>query len=124
VGVPDYLALSQHFSTVFLYSIPVLDKFYDQQNEIRRFIKLIDIFYERKKKLIFDCEAPLLKLFGATEITTVRFLNRIHESKSLHNVFILLNDNEMRFRLLMTFSKHSKRRILRESLNFMIMSKS
>lgn len=71
VGTPDYIALTNHYHTVFLHDIPSLASFEDSPNEIRRFIQLIDILYEKQLRVIFDSRVPLLKLFGTTSISRV-----------------------------------------------------
>lgn len=47
VGAPDYLALASRFHTVSLRHIPDLHEMDHYPNEIRRFISLIDVLYER-----------------------------------------------------------------------------
>ncbi|PHJ16281.1 afg1 family protein, partial [Cystoisospora suis] len=65
VGPSDFLAIAQHFHTVFLSTIPDLhDKMDDYPNEIRRFISLIDILYEKHTRVIFDAAAPPFRLLG------------------------------------------------------------
>lgn len=47
VGPSDYLALASRFHTVSLRRIPDLHQMDQFPNEIRRFISLIDVLYER-----------------------------------------------------------------------------
>lgn len=69
VGTPDFIALADHYHTLFLYAIAPLDNFEERPHEIRRFIELIDVLYERCVRIVFDADVPLLKLFGETPVT-------------------------------------------------------
>jgi len=44
----DYLAVCEHFHTVFMENVPILKA--DQRNEIRRLILLVDELYQHKVK--------------------------------------------------------------------------
>jgi cell division protein ZapE len=50
LGAHDYLALCEHFHTFFIDDIPQLSA--ERHNEARRFITLIDTFYDQKRRLI------------------------------------------------------------------------
>ncbi|KAL8434214.1 hypothetical protein ACSSS7_003315 [Eimeria intestinalis] len=64
VGPSDYLALASRFHTVSLRDIPDLHQMDQHPNEIRRFISLIDVLYERTIRVLFDAEAPIFRLLG------------------------------------------------------------
>ena len=52
----DYAALARDFHTVFLTRVPILDDLHD--DAARRFIALVDEFYDQGVKLIVSAEAP------------------------------------------------------------------
>ncbi|VDK55620.1 unnamed protein product [Anisakis simplex] len=56
-GSQDYLVLSQAFHTVILRDIPIMT--HDQSSEARRFITLVDTFYDQKVRLICSAEARI-----------------------------------------------------------------
>ncbi|KAF8821207.1 ATPase, AFG1 family protein [Cardiosporidium cionae] len=68
VGTPDFLALADNFHTIFIYEIPGLQTMDTLYNEIRRFINLMDVLYERQVRVIFDVRFPLFQLFGNLKI--------------------------------------------------------
>lgn len=51
LGAADYMAVASSFHTVFIHDVPVLDTG-TRVNETRRFITLVDTFYEHHVKLI------------------------------------------------------------------------
>ena len=57
----DYAALAQDFHTVFLSEVPVLDGLRD--DAARRFITLVDEFYDQGVKLIVSAAAPPTALY-------------------------------------------------------------
>jgi len=61
----DYIALAKHLHTVHISGVCALDP-EDDANDIRRFISLIDVFYERGIKVVFDAEVPPLRIFKET----------------------------------------------------------
>mmetsp|Transcript_11377 Transcript_11377/g.32995 ORF Transcript_11377/g.32995 Transcript_11377/m.32995 type:complete len:355 (+) Transcript_11377:239-1303(+) len=69
VGAADFIALASTYHTVFLSDIPSLENMDESPNEIRRFINLIDILYERGCRVIFDAQLPPFRLFGTTRTT-------------------------------------------------------
>ena len=58
----DYLAVCEHFHTVFMENVPILKA--DQRNEIRRLILLVDELYQHKVKrrmpMVMMCTLYLL----------------------------------------------------------------
>jgi len=57
VGAADYEYIAQHFNTVLLDGIPLLNP--EKRNEAKRFVTLIDTLYEHKTKLICSAaDAP------------------------------------------------------------------
>jgi cell division protein ZapE len=60
-GQADYIELARCYHTVLLSDVPILDA--QQENQTRRFIALVDEFYDRNVKLIVAAQAPLAKLY-------------------------------------------------------------
>ena len=61
LGAADYLALANRFSTIIIENVPQLDARYF--NEARRFVTMIDTFYESKTRLVIAADVPLQDLF-------------------------------------------------------------
>ncbi|KAJ7401848.1 Lactation elevated protein 1 [Pitangus sulphuratus] len=61
LGAGDYLEISKHFDTVFVRDIPLLT--ISKRTQARRFITLIDTFYEHKVRVICSAATPLDSLF-------------------------------------------------------------
>jgi cell division protein ZapE len=61
LAAADYLAVARAFHTLLLDHIPVLTP--DMRNEARRFILLIDTFYDEGVKLICSAAAPPQALY-------------------------------------------------------------
>ncbi len=57
----DYIELARSFNTVLLSNIPVMSR--EHADQLRRFITLVDEFYDRGVKLIISAAAPLDDLF-------------------------------------------------------------
>ena len=62
-GAADYLALAQHFHTLFVDNIPRLRT--DKRNEAVRFVTLIDALYEHKVKLVASADGEPDALYPA-----------------------------------------------------------
>jgi cell division protein ZapE len=62
-GASDYLALARRFHTLVLDDVPRLH--FENRNEAKRFIILIDTLYERNVKLIVSADAEPQALYGA-----------------------------------------------------------
>ncbi|XP_058030249.1 AFG1-like ATPase isoform X3 [Ahaetulla prasina] len=61
LGASDYLEISKNFDLVFVQNIPLLTM--AKRTQARRFITLIDTFYEKKVRLICTASAPLQSIF-------------------------------------------------------------
>lgn len=78
----DYIALSRLFHTVMLFDVPVMTTL--MENEARRFIALVDEFYERHVKLVVSAAAPLHEIYqgGRVKFEFQRCLSRLQEMQS------------------------------------------
>lgn len=63
LGSADYLAIAEHFPTVLLDGVPVMSR--DDYNAARRFLTLIDAFYDRHVHLIVAADDVPDRLFAA-----------------------------------------------------------
>jgi cell division protein ZapE len=63
----DYIEIARAFQAVILSSVPVLDE--ALENQARRFIALVDEFYDRKVKLIVSAAAPVGALYRGVRLT-------------------------------------------------------
>ncbi|KAJ1369279.1 hypothetical protein KIN20_030697 [Parelaphostrongylus tenuis] len=66
-GAVDYLVLARVFHTIILRNVPVLTR--SKLNETRRFITMIDTFYDQKVRLVVSADAPPESLFMLEEDT-------------------------------------------------------
>ncbi|HDR2689998.1 cell division protein ZapE [Enterobacter ludwigii] len=78
----DYIALSRLFHTVMLLSVPVMTPL--MESEARRFIALVDEFYERHVKLVVSAEVPLYEVYKGERLKFEfqRCLSRLQEMQS------------------------------------------
>ena len=78
----DYIELSRVYHTVLLQQVPVFTGGNDDQ--ARRFINLVDEFYDRGVKLILSAEAPLLALYQGSRLSFEfeRTYSRLQEMQS------------------------------------------
>jgi cell division protein ZapE len=65
LGAADYLKIAHEFHTLILDRIPVMN--FDRRNEAKRFIILIDTFYDNAVKLLASAAAEPDGLYGAQE---------------------------------------------------------
>uniref|UniRef100_A0A4W3J1C6 AFG1 like ATPase a n=1 Tax=Callorhinchus milii TaxID=7868 RepID=A0A4W3J1C6_CALMI len=61
LGASDYLEMAKHFDTVFIRNIPMLNL--AKKTQARRFITLIDTYYDHKVRIICSAEVKLENLF-------------------------------------------------------------
>ncbi|MCA0424314.1 MAG: cell division protein ZapE [Proteobacteria bacterium] len=64
LGASDYLAIAHAFHTVFIEGVRVMGQ--DSRNECKRFITLIDVFYDTNVKVVISAEAPADELYRGT----------------------------------------------------------
>ncbi len=62
----DYIEIARCFQTVILSNVPVLDR--QKENQARRFISLIDEFYDRKVKLIVSAATSIDRLYSGIRL--------------------------------------------------------
>jgi cell division protein ZapE len=57
----DYIEIARSFQTIIMSDLPILD--HNKENEARRFIALVDEFYDRRVKLIIAAAAPITDIY-------------------------------------------------------------
>jgi cell division protein ZapE len=62
----DYVELARDYHTVIVAGVPCLDA--TQENQARRFIALVDEFYDRGVKLVLSAYAPLDRLYAGDRL--------------------------------------------------------
>lgn len=62
----DYIELARWYPTVIISAVPVLGK--DRENAARRFIALVDEFYDRKVKLVISAANPVNSLYQGRKL--------------------------------------------------------
>lgn len=65
LGAADYLAIASAFHTIFVADIPRLTL--QERDQVRRFITMVDAFYERHTKLVCTADLDPISLFHVTE---------------------------------------------------------
>ncbi len=84
LGANDYLAIANTYHSVIVDDIPVLKA--SQRNEAKRFIVMIDAFYEARTKFFASAAAKPAKLFEAEEGREAfefhRTISRLNEMQS------------------------------------------
>ncbi len=78
----DYVEIARDFHAVFVSGVPRFDATLD--NQARRFIALVDEFYDRNVKLVLSAAAPVEQLYGGERLgfEFARTLSRIKEMQS------------------------------------------
>ena len=81
-GAADYIEIARAFNTVVLSNIPRLGQ--DDANAARRFITLVDEFYDRNVKLLVSAAAPIKELYSGRklEFEFQRTVSRLTEMQS------------------------------------------
>ncbi len=82
LGSPDYLAITKAFRTVFIDDIPVLKA--SQPNEAKRFVLMIDTFYDAGTHLVATAAAEAEGLYprGQHGFEFKRTISRLKEMQS------------------------------------------
>ncbi|WKX26268.1 cell division protein ZapE [Tatumella ptyseos] len=78
----DYIALSQQFHTVLLLDVPQLTQ--QTEDHARRFLAMVDEFYERHVKLVVSAEVTLEAIYQGNQLKFEyqRCLSRLQEMQS------------------------------------------
>ena len=78
----DYIELAREYHTVLVSGIPEMGV--DNDDAARRFINLIDEFYDRSVKLVVSAERPILQLYagGRLSFEFERTMSRLQEMQS------------------------------------------
>jgi cell division protein ZapE len=84
VGSGDFIRIAEAFPTIILSDIPILPP--TRRNEAKRLIKLIDIFYDKRVRLVVSAEAEPDELWqgreGAEAFEFARTTSRLIEMRS------------------------------------------
>ena len=78
----DYIELARCYQTVFISNVPQLTK--ESENQARRFIALVDEFYDRRVKLILSVATDINELYIGKRLTSEfqRTQSRLKEMQS------------------------------------------
>lgn len=78
----DYIELAREYHTVILSNVPALGR--NKDDQARRFVNLVDEFYDRNVKLIISAERPLAELYstGKLDFEFQRTISRLLEMQS------------------------------------------
>lgn len=63
----DYIELARQFHAIIISNVPVLGG--DKQDQSRRFINMIDEFYDRNVKVIISAAAPITELYAGGRLS-------------------------------------------------------
>lgn len=78
----DYIELAREYHAVILSNVPGLGR--EKDDQARRFVNLVDEFYDRQVKLIISAERPLAELYstGKLDFEFQRTVSRLLEMQS------------------------------------------
>jgi len=78
----DYIELARCFHSILLSNVPVMDRL--KEDQARRFINLVDVFYDHNVKLIISAEVQVVDLYQGTrvEFEFQRTISRLQEIQS------------------------------------------
>lgn len=81
-GPTDYIEIARQFQTVLIGNVPQMGE--DQNDQARRFIALVDEFYDRNVKLIMTAAAPVSGLYQGKRLQASfeRTISRLIEMQS------------------------------------------
>ena len=78
----DYIELAREYHSVILSNVPGLGR--EKDDQARRFVSLVDEFYDRQVKLVISAERPLAELYstGKLDFEFQRTVSRLLEMQS------------------------------------------
>jgi len=78
----DYIELARCFHSILLSNVPVLDRY--KEDQARRFINLVDVFYDHNVKLVISAEVQATDLYQGkrVEFEFQRTISRLQEMQS------------------------------------------
>ena len=78
----DYIEIARSFQTVIVSDVPMLDR--ECEDQTRRFIAMVDEFYDRRVNLIISAAAPIESLYQGRRLTheVERTRSRLQEMQS------------------------------------------
>ena len=81
-GTADYIEVARCYHTVLISNVPVMD--WQMENQARRFVNLVDEFYDRGVKLFLSAAAPVLELYAGEKLKFEfrRTVSRLQEMQS------------------------------------------
>jgi cell division protein ZapE len=87
----DYIEIARWYPTVIISDVPVLTG--ELENAARRFVALVDEFYDRKVKLVLSAAAPAESLYQGKRLEfefqrTSSRLTEMQQEKYLHAAHI------------------------------------
>lgn len=89
----DYIELAVCFHSILMSGVPVLDRL--KEDQARRFINLVDVFYDHNVKLIIAADAPVNELYTGSRngFEFERTMSRLQEMQS-HDYLALEHKTE------------------------------
>ena len=80
----DYIELARLFSTIVVNDIPIFGGRNASEDQARRFISLIDEFYDRNVKVLLSAAAPIDALYRGEQLNAewLRTASRVNEMQS------------------------------------------
>lgn len=81
-GTADYIEIARCYHTVLISNVPIMD--WQMENQARRFINLVDEFYDRNVKLILSAATSPLELYQGEKLKFEfqRTISRLQEMQS------------------------------------------
>ncbi|MDQ2696001.1 MAG: cell division protein ZapE, partial [Pseudomonadota bacterium] len=81
-GQADYIEIARLFHSVLISNVPVMT--WEMENQARRFLNLVDEFYDRNVKLVLSAAAPAEKIYQGEKLRFEyqRTVSRLHEMQS------------------------------------------
>jgi len=78
----DYIELAVCFHSILLSNVPEMGRLMEDQ--ARRFINMVDVFYDHNVKLIISADKPVIELYGGTRVAFEfqRTVSRLQEMQS------------------------------------------